>query len=115
MSKDLWDLAERVTKYIRENIKDDINEDEVTGLLYQEFCEPTKAEVKVLGRLQIGQRVVIHNISDYSNKYLNGKEGYIVEVDMDIDYPIIVNLHIEDDIFAKYCFKRENLRSKENE
>lgn len=35
MSKDLWDLAERVTKYIRENIKDDINEDEVTGLLYQ--------------------------------------------------------------------------------
>lgn len=113
MSKDIWDLAERATKYIRENIKDDIDEDDVIGLLYQEFCEPTKAEVKILDGLQIGQRVVVCNISEYSNKYLNGKDGYIAEVDMDINYPIIVNIHIEDDVFAKYCFKRENLRSVE--
>lgn len=107
MSKDLWDLSERATKYIKENIKDDINEDEVTGLLYQEFCEPTKTEVKALDGLQIGQRVVVQNMR---TKYFNGKEGYIVEVDT--DYPIItVNLHIEDDIFEKHCFKREHLRS----
>jgi len=44
MSKDLWDLAERATKIVKEQIKTDINEDEMTGIFYQEFCEPTVAE-----------------------------------------------------------------------
>lgn len=111
MSKDLWDMAERATKYIKDNVKDDINEDMVTGELYLEFYEPTKAKLEILGELQIGERVVVKNMNDYSNKYLNGKEGYIYDVDIDINYPIIVNLQIDGDIFAKYCFKRENLRS----
>lgn len=44
MSKDLWDLAERATKIVKEQIKQDINEDEMTAIFYQEFCEPTEIE-----------------------------------------------------------------------
>lgn len=113
MSKSLWDMAERATEYIKDNIKDDIDEDMVTGELYLEFCEPTKAEVETLDGLQIGQNVVVHSICDFSSKYLNDKEGYIVDVDIDIDYPIIVALKMADDIYPKHYFKRENLRSAE--
>lgn len=113
MSESLLYMTERATKYIKENIKSDINEDEVTGELYQEFSEPTKAELQILEGLQIGERVVLQGMID-RYKRLNGKEGYIVDVDMNMDYPIIVNLRIEDDIFVKYYIKRKNLRSVKN-
>lgn len=108
MSKNIFNLAERATGYIKENIKSDINEDEVTGELYQEFSESTKAKVEILDRLQTGQGVVVQGMRD---KRLNGRKGYIVAIDRNVECPIVVDLHIEDDIFAKYCFKRENLRS----
>lgn len=110
MSKGLLYMTERATKYIKENIKSDINEDEITGLLYQEFSKPTKAELKILDGLPIGEMVVVQDMID-RYKYLNGKEGYIFDVDINIDCPIIVDLRIEDDICQIYCFKRENLRS----
>ncbi|WP_252251238.1 hypothetical protein [Clostridium sp. VAP52] len=44
MSVDIWDMAERATKIVKEQIKNDIYEDEVTAIFYQEFCEPTLIE-----------------------------------------------------------------------
>lgn len=58
--------------------------------------------------LQTGQGVVVQGVSD---EYLNGRKGYVIDIDRDLECPIEVDLHIKDDIFGKYSFKRENLRS----
>lgn len=108
MSKDLWDLAERATKIVREQIKEDINEDEMTGVFYQEFCEPTVAEKQLLGDLLIGNKVIINkSIDDLQN--IKGKNGYVLGANLEYpEYPIRINLHIGNE-FIECRFKRDEL------
>lgn len=44
MSVDLWDIAERDETLVSKTNFQGMTQDEVIGLFYQEFCEPTKIE-----------------------------------------------------------------------
>jgi hypothetical protein len=106
MSKDLWDLSERATKIVKEQIKNDINEEEMTGIFYQEFCEPTVAEKELLGDLSIGDKVMISKeVNDLKN--MKGKIGYVLNADINYpEYPISINLKIGQE-FIECRFKRD--------
>jgi hypothetical protein len=108
MSKDLWDLSERATKIVKEQIKEDINEEEMTGIFYQEFCEPTVAEKELLGDLEIGDNVIVKTeIENF--KTMKGKSGYVLNTDVNFpEYPISVNLKIGEE-FIECRFKRDEL------
>lgn len=80
---------------------------ESKGLYFGGGLTPLDSDKKT-EELQIGQRVVVQGVSD---EYLNGRKGYVIDIDRDLECPIEVDLHIEDDIFKKCCFKREHLRS----
>ena len=101
-------MAERATKIVKEQIKQDINEDEMTGIFYQEFCEPTVAEKELLDDLLIGDKVMVKiKIEDLKN--MKGKVGYILGVDIEYpEYPISVNLKVGDE-FIECRFKRIEL------
>ncbi|MBY6838689.1 hypothetical protein [Clostridium botulinum] len=111
MSVDIWDMAERATKIVKEQIKNDIYEDEVTGIFYQEFCEPTVAEKEILNGLEIAQKVIIQNTN---NKFANEMVGYVEEINVFQKYnPILVsyeNKLIKPSSLLAWV-KRENLRS----
>jgi hypothetical protein len=85
-----------------------MTQDEVIGLFYQEFCQPTLAEEKILDGLKIGDRIIINKtISDLPN--IKGKTGYILGVEMEYkEYPISVNLKIGNE-FIECRFKRDEL------
>lgn len=115
MEKDLWDLAERAAKIVKEQIKEDIKEEEMTGIFYQEFNELTVAEKQILNGLEIGQKAIIQDIDD---KIANGKECYIEDVNVQQEYhPILVSFDALEIDYIGYerWVKRENLRGVENE
>lgn len=80
---------------------------ESKGLYFGGGLTPLDSDKKT-EELQIGERVVVQDMID---KRLNGRKGYIIAIDRNVECPIVVDLHIADDIFGKYSFKRENLRS----
>lgn len=69
-------------------------------------------ELDILNELKIGQKVVVKNTHSSINKYLIGKEGYVIDFDKNC---IVVDLRIEDDFFEKCCFYRSELRCVDGE
>jgi hypothetical protein len=72
VSKDLWDLAERATKIVKEQIRADINEDEITGIFYQEFCEPAVVEQQY----EIKYKWMLDN--GFKEDYCSGRKGCVL-------------------------------------
>lgn len=78
MSVDLYDMAERAETLVRKTNFQGMTQDEIVGLFYQEFCEPTVAEeerdIKIEWMLHngfkkdyCGERKI--NILSYNDEY----------------------------------------------
>jgi hypothetical protein len=102
MSKDLWDLAERATKIVKEQIRQDINEEEMTGIFYQEFCEPTLIEKQY----EIKHNWMLEN--GFNQEKYNGQEFLVYNNDFywckeDIMYHTLSEIKEYFDLYKKDC------------
>lgn len=102
MSKDLWDLSERATKIVKEQIKQDINEEELTGIFYQEFCEPTLIEKQY----EIKYKWMLDN--GFAKEKCNGQEFLVYNSDFywckeDIMYHTLSEIKEYFDLYKKDC------------
>lgn len=107
MLKDLWDLAERATKIVKEQIKEGINEDEMTGIFYQEFCEPTEVEKQY----DIKYKWMLEN--GFKREKCNGEDVLVYNCDFywckeDIMYYSLSEIKQQFELYNEN-FKKENL------
>lgn len=102
MKKDLWDLSERAEALVRKINFQGMTQDEIIGLFYQEFCEPTEVEkqyeIKYKWMLEHG----------FNQEKCNGQEFLVYNGDFywckeDVMYHTLSEIKKYFDLYKKDC------------